>query len=292
MINILFISLISFVNTLSLKQVLLAIDCGGQESFNSNEGYLYQDDQYFSGDSRVSDYTYNDVALAGISYTFNPRVYFTERHGNSFDYSIPINKNGQYTIILQFVELYFENEGERQFDVFVGTKKILNNLSIIDSKHQKGSAKEVFIYIEIKDDKVFYDNEECNKGFMNGKLKIGFRKGAADLPKIDGIVIVKGHNAGEEEKNYLIDNWEVMQEENRKKEAELKRAELEAQNMIVPDLVEEDQGEGFFSFLLSPIGIGIITFGLAVFAFLIFTGEKEEENNKKKNKKDKKDKKK
>lgn len=47
-----------------------------------------------------------------------------------------------------------------------------------------------------------------NFRFINGKLIIGFRKGAADLPKVDGIVIVKGHNAGEEEKNYLIDNWE------------------------------------------------------------------------------------
>ncbi|CAD8057412.1 unnamed protein product [Paramecium primaurelia] len=284
MIILFFISLITFVNSLSLKQVLLAIDCGGQESFNSKEGYLYQDDQYFSGDSRVSDYTYNDVVYAGIAYTFTPRVYFTERHGNSFDYSIPINKDGQYTIILQFVELYFENEGDRQFDVFIGTNRILHNFSIIDNKHQKGYAKEVFIYIEIKDDKVFHNDQECSKGFVNGKLKIGFRKGAADLPKVDGIVIVKGHNAGEEEKKYLIDNWEQMLEENRKKEAELQRAELEAQNMIVPDQVEPDEGEGLFSFLLSPIGIGIIVFGMSVFGLLIFTGENEEQKNKKKNK--------
>ncbi|CAD8142868.1 unnamed protein product [Paramecium pentaurelia] len=284
MIILFFISLNTFVNSLSLKQVLLAIDCGGQESFNSKEGYLYQDDQYFSGESRVSDYTYNDVVYAGIAYTFTPRVYFTERHGNSFDYSIPINKNGQYTIILQFVELYFENEGDRQFDIYIGTKKILNNFSIIDKKHQKGSAKEVFIYIEIQDDKVLHENEECSKGFINGKLKIGFRKGAADLPKVDGIVIVKGHNAGEEERNHLIDNWEQILEENRKKEAELERAELEAQNMIVPDQVEPEEGEGLFSFLLSPIGIGIIVFGMSIFGLLIFTGENQDQKNKKINK--------
>ncbi|CAD8151174.1 unnamed protein product [Paramecium octaurelia] len=284
MIILFFISLITFANSLSLKSVLMAIDCGGQESFNSKEGFLYQEDQHFSGDSRVSDYTYNDVVYDGIAYTFTPKVYFTERHGSSFDYSLPINKNGQYTIILQFVELYFENEGERQFDIFIGTKRIIQNLSIIDNKHQKGSAKEVFIYIEIKEDKVFHNDEECTKGFINGKLKIGFRKGAADLPKVDGIVIVKGHNAGEEEKKHLIDNWEQMLEENRKKEAELQRAELEAQNMIVPDSVEPEEGEGLISFLLSPIGIGIIIFGMVVFGLLIFTGENEDDKKRKKNK--------
>lgn len=33
--------------------------------------------------------------------------------------------------------------------------------------------------------------------YNNGKLKLSFAKGAADLPKVDGIVIVKGHDAGE-----------------------------------------------------------------------------------------------
>lgn len=44
--------------------------------------------------------------------------------------------------------------------------------------------------------------------------------------------------------------------------------------MIVPDLIEPEQdSEGLFSFLLSPIGIGIIVFGMTVFGILIFTGE-------------------
>ena len=46
--------------------------------------------------------------------------------------------------------------------------------------------------------------------YENGKLRISFRKGSNDLPKVDGIVIVKGHDAGEAEKKILVENWEVM----------------------------------------------------------------------------------
>lgn len=38
---------------------------------------------------------------------------------------------------------------------------------------------------------------ECIQSYNNGKIKLSFAKGAADLPKVDGIVIVKGHDAGE-----------------------------------------------------------------------------------------------
>jgi hypothetical protein len=51
-----------------------------------------------------------------------------------------------------------------------------------------------------------------NIRYENGKLRISFRKGSTDLPKVDGIVVVKGHDAGEAEKKNLVENWEVMLE--------------------------------------------------------------------------------
>jgi hypothetical protein len=40
--------------------------------------------------------------------------------------------------------------------VFIGNKRVLHDFSIIDSQHAKGSAREIFIPIAIKNDQALY----------------------------------------------------------------------------------------------------------------------------------------
>lgn len=53
-------------------------------------------------------------------------MYFTERHGTTFEYNIPINKNGQFTLILQFVEVVLSNNRS-----FILKMKMIDNLMFL-----------------------------------------------------------------------------------------------------------------------------------------------------------------
>lgn len=58
------------------------------------------------GDSKTADYTYTDIFQnEGIKFALDPVVFTSERHGEQFYYEVPLDGNGAYTFILQFVEV-------------------------------------------------------------------------------------------------------------------------------------------------------------------------------------------
>jgi hypothetical protein len=88
-------------------------------------------DKHHLGDSRVADYTYSEfVQSMPLKYTLEPTPFLTERHGENFSYDIPLEENGKYTLVLQFVEvrspfvkrskLYFTSPGDRIFNIQLG----------------------------------------------------------------------------------------------------------------------------------------------------------------------------
>ena len=82
----------------------------------------------------------------------------------------------------------------------------------------KGAANDLYIRVEIKNNKVYFNELECTNGYyaliyfsyVNGKLDLRFERGSADLPKIDGIIVVKGYEADDNERKNMIDNWEEI----------------------------------------------------------------------------------
>jgi hypothetical protein len=44
----------------------------------------------------------------------------------------------------------------------------------------------------VTDEELYIDDELCHNSYTDSKIKIEFEKGKADLPKVDGIIVVKG----------------------------------------------------------------------------------------------------
>jgi hypothetical protein len=82
--------------------------------------------------------------------------------------------NSVHDVDLHFAETYFNAPGQRKFHVNIGGTRKLTNLDIFATAGAKNRA----IVKRI--------NGRAN---ANGELVIRFRVGAADQPKIDGIVI-------------------------------------------------------------------------------------------------------
>ena len=88
----------------------------------------------------------------------NSEIYHSERFGNgeSFKYIIPVQKDGLYTLILKFSEIYFNAPEEKIFDVKIGNTKIVEDLDIFGQVFSRSLPYDTFTEIEIKKGKVYH----------------------------------------------------------------------------------------------------------------------------------------
>lgn len=121
-------------------------------------------------------------------------VYHAERWGNgqSFRYAPEIPADGLYTLVLKFSEVYFQEPGQKIFDVKIGSQTVLGDLDIFGRLFSRGIPLDEFIEFTVKQGKVFIDGVEAIGGIKGGKLQIEFAVGRADNPKVNAIVIVEG----------------------------------------------------------------------------------------------------
>ena len=250
------------------SKVVAAINCGGDE-YEDKNGIKYQADKYFNSGT-ASDH--------GLSYTIkntdDELLYQTERWSSTtLTYSLPLksNINGKYVLILKFSEVYFNNIGEKVFNVALGKDIIIRNLDIY-SKVGKVEAYDEYIEFEIRNKQVYYKNKNFNKALDGDKLLVNFMKGSADNPKINAILLIKGSLR---DTDYA--EKKKKDEENKKKRMkQYKKEELIKLRHDADELYNEEQlsdenfmvkkDTGFFSIFSSPLGkyIGgsLVLFGI------------------------------
>jgi len=81
-VMIVLILILSGIVGLEIKRekVVVAIDCGSYSGWDSDNGFRYEKDNYYS-DSKVADYSMNNEKNGlNIRYTDDSMVYLTERH--------------------------------------------------------------------------------------------------------------------------------------------------------------------------------------------------------------------
>jgi hypothetical protein len=205
----------SIVNCELLQEnVLLAINCGG-EAYKDSKEIEYMEDSYVEG-GQSSDFG----TQFEIKNTNDQPLYQTERWSESdIVYNLPIPE-GKYVIIFKFSEVYFNNSGEKIFDILIGKKKILQNVDIF-GKVGKSTAYDEFVEFEVKGGKVYIAGKSIEQSYNqeDETVKITFKKGQRDNPKINAILVVKGTLADtdyESFKNSLEDLEKAKEEKERK----------------------------------------------------------------------------
>ena len=206
---------------LSPSNVEIAINCGGPE-FRTKNGVVYQKDNYFSG-GESSDFGTNSE----IKNTKDKELYQTERWcPENLEYNIPLKNDGNYVLVLKFSEVYFNNKGEKIFDVKLGEYTILKNVDIF-AKVGKEVAYDEYKEFELKNKKLYVDGKLIN-GYNeeDQTLKLTFVKSEADNPKVNAILIVKG---GLKDTDY--DEYQRSVEVLEKKKQEIEKKNREFQRM-------------------------------------------------------------
>jgi hypothetical protein len=98
----------------------VAINVGGP-AYTATNGITYIADAYYTGG-------YIGSTDAEIGNTTEDPVYRDERWG-TFDYAIPM-PNGNYDVVLQFNELYWQAEGSRRFSATIEGSRMLYDFDI------------------------------------------------------------------------------------------------------------------------------------------------------------------
>jgi hypothetical protein len=98
-------------------------------SFVDHKGQRWRADDYFFNGFRSTE-------RQTVTGTDDPELFSAERFGH-FNYAIPVDARGRYTVVLHFAEFYFGTErqggggaGSRVFNVFCNGKTLLENFDI------------------------------------------------------------------------------------------------------------------------------------------------------------------
>jgi len=85
-----------------------------------------------------------------ISLTDDDALYQTEHFGNNFSYQQAV-ANGSYDVTLKFAEVFFNQAGQRVFDVLAEDEVILNDLDIFNTAGGKNIAVDETFTVDVND---------------------------------------------------------------------------------------------------------------------------------------------
>lgn len=118
------------------------------------------------------DYGYMDGDVStipgntSIDNTDTQQIFRTQRYG-LVTYKIRV-PNGRYRVKLQFAETYYDNAGERSFDVSIENEDVVNDLDVF-SQTGKNSAYEVEHDVDVNDETIdIYLPSEVDYNILNG----------------------------------------------------------------------------------------------------------------------------
>lgn len=151
--------------------------------------FLLLQDDHFSG-GQTSDFG----SQFDIKLTSDQDLYQTERWaGEDLVYTVPLQKTivGKHVLVFKFSEVYFNSANDKVFDVLIGDYTVLRKLDIF-YKVGKATAFDEFVEFDVRDNKVYVEGKEAPGAIKDQKIKITFKKGERDNPKINAFMLVKG----------------------------------------------------------------------------------------------------
>jgi hypothetical protein len=112
------------------EKVVWAVNSGSLYELKDKAGFVYEADKDFEGGEASAYGEHQKWFLP------NCEVYHTERYGNNADihYLVPIEntKDGSYTLVMKFSEVFFQFPGDKMFDIYVAGIPIIKDFDILN----------------------------------------------------------------------------------------------------------------------------------------------------------------
>ena len=178
------IALLSLAELGLCRDIIYAVNCGG-DSHTDSSGIHYSRDKHTEG--TTSDFGKRmQIARAAPG---DQVLYQTERyHFKTFSYSIPLNREGNYVLVLKFAEVYFSGAGQKVFDVHLNGEPVITEMDIF-GQVGKGIAHDEYVVFSVKSGQLSVNG---NSVAFDGKLTVSFVRGSYDNPKCNAFYILRG----------------------------------------------------------------------------------------------------
>ena len=182
---------------LDTSKVVYAINCGGGDLVD-DIGLNYMADRDYEGGQTTSGCGNHRWQMS------NMKIYHAERWGENFSYAIPLAEDvdSQHTLVLKFSECYFWEPGMKVFDVYIGNVALIQGMDPFLVAGGKLLPADIFVDIVVKNGKLFINQVPCLGGLIDSRMVINFRKGKADNPKVNAILMVEGGVENTHKKTY------------------------------------------------------------------------------------------
>lgn len=166
-------------------QVIVAINCGGDEYIDSKGNTWSRDKDFEGGQGNfINDNRY-------IRFTTDPYLYVSERqHSEDFFYFIPLLETGEYVIILKNLE-YFNAKGKKITNFYIGSQAVHGEIDVFHGLRDSAAIDE-YILITVNNSEVFWNGKAIKDAVKSDKILFKFAKNASELARINGIMVLRG----------------------------------------------------------------------------------------------------
>jgi hypothetical protein len=152
-----FLIVIFFLCTVSCNKVLFAVNLGGNAHEDSN-GIMYQKDIWSHSRKHIRAQVFGASDKDQI-------IYQRSFNGEELNIDLPIDGNGDYTLILKLVV----DQYHKTIDVFINNKhKVMENLNIT-TKVERNAAYDKTLKFAVFEDQLTWKNEKSD--IVKNKIK-------------------------------------------------------------------------------------------------------------------------
>ncbi len=179
------------------SDVVLAINAGGDAYETAdNTTYVADNDSYYDGGDTHSV----DREIDG---TEADALYQSYRYGENFSYALDV-ENGTYDVTLRFAEVYYNESGQRVFDVSAENETVVSGLDV-QNESGNDTAYDVTATVTVED----------------GQLDVAF-DGATENAMVSALVVerVESGDEEQEEADEETDEQEQEQEQEQDRDSE------------------------------------------------------------------------
>jgi len=139
-------ALYDYYKGINKDELIWAVNCGSEKPLIDKDGVEWQADSNYEGGIKSSEGNNHRWIVP------NADIYHSERWSKSakFSYFLPVYNEGHYTLVLKFSEIYFDEPGEKVFNVYMGDSILLHNLDPVESAGSKMLPHDEFLEFEIR----------------------------------------------------------------------------------------------------------------------------------------------
>jgi hypothetical protein len=138
---------------------------------NTYDGAVDSNGIFFARDENVYEIKFCGSKTLLNAPDDDKKLYDTENFRKEFDYDVPLDGDGNYTVVMKFADCYHSTENERIFNIYLNQHQVYSHIDLIKLTGAN-TAITMHMYFSVCKNTVYYDGLKIKQ--IAGKVNIRF----------------------------------------------------------------------------------------------------------------------